>query len=54
MKGKELLEFLSNIGAGLCLGIIVDFFAKTTFIFTIIGLIAGLVLALVLKNRKKK
>lgn len=49
---KEVLTFVSNILFGACLGVIIDVLAGTGIIFTAIGLVVGIVLAIILKNRK--
>lgn len=51
---KEFVSFISDILVCGCLGIIVDALAKTSFIFTVIGLFAGIILAIVIKNKKEK
>ena len=49
-----LLSFITDILVCGCLGIIIDYVAHTRFIFTIVGLVAGLVLAIVLKKLKER
>lgn len=49
-----LLGFITDILVCACLGIIIDFVADTRFIFTIVGLVAGLVLAVVLKKLRER
>ncbi|MGN1367589.1 MAG: AtpZ/AtpI family protein [Aristaeellaceae bacterium] len=51
---RETLEFISNILVGVCVGIIIDYFAKTSFVFSLAGLVVGVILAMVLRNRKGK
>lgn len=51
---RRILEFITNILAGFCLGLIIDYFAGTSYIFTILGTIAGIALAFILKKRKNK
>ena len=53
-KKNEVLNFISDILAMACVGIIVDYFAKTDFIFTLIGAVLGLCLAFFLRSRRKK
>lgn len=50
---KKILIFISDILACGCVGIIIDFFAKTSFIFTVVGLVVGIVLAIILNIKKK-
>lgn len=50
---KRTLEFITNILVGFCLGLIIDYFANTSFIFTALGTVAGVVLAFILKKRGK-
>ncbi len=50
----EILSFASDVGFGVCLGIVVDQFAGTSFIFTIIGTILGIGLAIALKRLRDK
>lgn len=49
---EDKLSFVTDIMACMCLGIIIDYFAKTSFIFTGIGLVAGIILAVTLKKRR--
>lgn len=51
---KKRLNMLSDILIGGATGVIVDFWAGTTFVFTVGGLIVGVVLALIINNKKKK
>lgn len=51
---KELVSFISDILVCVCLGIIIDALAKTSFIFTVIGLAVGIILAIILKNKNRK
>lgn len=51
---KELVGLISDVLVCGCIGIIVDTLAKTTFIFTVIGLLVGIILAVVLKNKRRK
>lgn len=51
---KEILEFITNVIVGFCLGLVIDFIVKTSFIFTVLGTIAGLILALILRKKNKK
>lgn len=51
---KSILNFITNVLVCGCIGIIVDFFAKTSFIFTVIGLVVGIVVAIILNNKNKK
>lgn len=51
---EKTISFLSDVGFGLCLGIIVDQIAGTSFIFTLVGLALGIGLAFALKNVRKK
>ena len=53
-KSRAAIEFLSNVLALTCLGIIVDYFAHTTWIFTVIGAVVGLAAAIVLNQIRKK
>lgn len=46
-RTAEVLSFLSDIGFGLCLGIVVDQFAGTKFVLTIVGAVLGVGLAFV-------
>lgn len=50
---KDVLSFVTDILVCGCVGICIDYFANTTFIFTLIGLVAGVGLAFILKNRRK-
>ena len=49
---KETVIFLSDVLVGGAAGIIIDYFAGTSFIFTALGLAAGVVLAIILKKKK--
>lgn len=49
----EIASFASDVGFGICLGIIVDHLAKTTWIFTCIGALLGVALAIILKKARK-
>ncbi len=51
MKIKTL-SFISDILIGGVVGIVIDYLAGTSFIFTILGLVAGLVLALIINKKK--
>lgn len=51
---KELVSLISDVLVCVCLGIIVDTLAKTTFVFTVIGLFVGIILAVVLKCKRRK
>lgn len=51
---KKILNMLSDILIGGAAGVIVDYFVGTTFVFTVGGLIAGVVLALIINNKNKK
>ncbi len=53
-KGVEILSFASDVGFGLCLGVVVDQFAGTSFIFTAIGTVLGIGLAYILKKAREK
>lgn len=50
----EILSTMSDVCFGICLGLFIDQVANTGWIFTIIGTVAGIVLAIVLKHFKKK
>lgn len=50
----EVLTFVSDALIGPCAGAILDYFAKTTWIFTVVGLVLGPLLAIVLKRRKER
>ena len=50
----EILTFLSDVGFGTCLGIIIDQIAGTSFIFTAVGIVLGIGLALILKKYRSK
>ena len=50
----EILSFASDVGFGVCLGIVVDQFAGTSFVFTGIGTILGIGLAIILKKSREK
>ena len=52
MDKKSLISFVSNVLMGGVVGVIVDYFAKTGIIFTAVGLVIGLVVALIIKNKK--
>ena len=49
----EIASFASDVGFGICLGIIIDHLAKTTWIFTCIGALLGVALAIILKKARK-
>ncbi len=51
---KDIINFISDILAMTCLGIIIDYVAGTKFIFTLVGAGCGVVLAFVLKHFKEK
>ena len=51
---KKVLKYLSEILCAGCVGIIIDFFAHTGCIFTLLGLAIGVVFALVQLIRSKK
>ena len=50
----ETLSTMSDVCFGVCLGLFIDQIANTGWIFTIVGTVAGVVLAIVLKRCKKK
>ena len=51
---KKVLNILSDILVGGAAGVIVDFLVGTSFVFTVAGIIAGVVLALIINNKNKK
>ena len=50
----QVLSFPSDVGFGICLGIVVDQFAGTSFVFTLIGVFFGIGLAIILKKAREK
>lgn len=50
---KQVLEFISNILACLCIGGIVDHFAKTGYTFAIIGALVGVAVAIIIQKTAK-
>lgn len=51
---SEILSTLSDVCFGICLGLFIDQVANTGWIFTIIGIAAGIILAIVLKHYRNK
>ena len=49
---NKTLAFISDVLVGGVAGIIIDYFVGTSFVFTAIGLVAGLVLALIIKKKR--
>lgn len=48
---KDTLNFITDILIGGVIGIIIDTFVGSTFVFTALGLIIGLMLAIKLKRK---
>ncbi len=54
---KKVLDFISNILAFGCLGTIVDYFTNKDYLFTLIGLGVGIIVAIIIAictNKKGK
>lgn len=53
---KNWLKYLSEALCGGCLGVIIDFIAKQSYLFTLLGLVAGIIFAVIhiIKDKKKE
>lgn len=51
---KEIIIYISDVLVCGCIGVIIDTLVDTSFTFTAIGLVVGVALAVILKNKKGK
>lgn len=48
---KVILKYVCNAIVGMCLGGIIDHFASTGYIFSIIGIVVGIVISIFIKSK---